>query len=207
MEVTLVSEKIVCFLDEPAMKYECSSGTAMRRSNGRKTDALTKAAAHAPLSPCGRGAGGEGAVDQRQFVKTLRRDMTEAERGLWFHLRAHRFDGRKFRRQQALGPYVADFVHFAARLIVEADGGHHGESARDSTRDAWLASHGFRVLRFWNDEILQRTDAVLQAIAAALQEAASLRGPSPATGGEGRNQPRCRWSGKEHRAPCRIMDR
>lgn len=173
----------------------------------QETAALTKAAGHAPLSPCGRGAGGEGAVDQRQFVKTLRRDMTEAERRLWFHLRAHCFNGRKFRRQQALGPYVADFVHFAARLIVEADGGHHGESTRDSTRDAWLASHGFRVLRFWNDEILQRTDAVLQAIAAALQEAASLRGPSPARGGEKRNQPRCRWSGKEHGVLCLIMDR
>ncbi|WP_386065952.1 endonuclease domain-containing protein [Tahibacter sp. UC22_41] len=116
-------------------------------------------------------------MDQRQFVKTLRRDMTEAERRLWFHLRAHRFEGQKFRRQQALGPYVVDFVHFAARLVVEADGSQHGESARDSTRDAWLASRGFRVLRFWNDEILQRTEAVIEAIAAALREAA----PSPPT--------------------------
>jgi very-short-patch-repair endonuclease len=111
-------------------------------------------------------------VDQRQFVKVLRRDMTEAERRLWFHLRAHRFVGQKFRRQQALGPYVVDFVHFAARLIVEADGSQHGESRRDLMRDAWLTNHGFRVLRFWNDEVLQRTDAVLETIAAALQEAA-----------------------------------
>ena len=107
-------------------------------------------------------------MDQRQFTKNLRQNMTDAEQLLWKHLRAHRMDGQKFRRQQPLGPYIVDFVHFAQRLIVEADGGQHAGAAHDATRDAWLQSQGFRVLRFWNNDILLRTDAVLEAIWAAL---------------------------------------
>jgi len=105
-------------------------------------------------------------MEQRQFAKALRQNMTDAERLLWRHLRAHRLDGEKFRRQQPLGPYIVDFVHFGARLIVEADGGQHGGAA-DEVRDAWLRRQGFRVLRFWNNEILQQTDAVLTSIWAA----------------------------------------
>ncbi|MCZ8093869.1 MAG: DUF559 domain-containing protein [Acidovorax sp.] len=101
-------------------------------------------------------------MDQRQFTKNLRQNMTDAKQLLWRHLRAHRMDGQKFRRQQPLGPYIVDFVHFAQRLIVEADGGQH------AARDAWLQSQGFRVLRFWNNDILLRTDAVLEAIWTAL---------------------------------------
>lgn len=107
-------------------------------------------------------------MDQRQFSKNLRQNMTDAEQLLWKHLRAHRMDGQKFRRQQPVGPYIVDFVHFAQRLIVEADGGQHAGSAHDEVRDAWLHSQGFRVLRFWNNDILLRTDAVLEAIWAAL---------------------------------------
>ena len=77
-------------------------------------------------------------MDQRTFAKHLRRNMTDAEHVLWRHLRAHRFDGQKFRRQQPIGPYVVDFVHFGARLIVEADGGQHAVSPKDVVRDAWL---------------------------------------------------------------------
>jgi very-short-patch-repair endonuclease len=107
-------------------------------------------------------------VEAPRFAKQLRKEMTEAEHLLWLHLRAHRLDGQKFRRQQPIGPYIVDFVQFDARLIVEADGGQHNESASDRTRDAWLASQGFRVLRFWNHDILQRTDAVLESIWAAV---------------------------------------
>ncbi|WP_218140258.1 endonuclease domain-containing protein [Solimonas aquatica] len=96
--------------------------------------------------------------------------MSDAECHLWFHLRAHRFAEQKFRRQQPIGPYVVDFVHFAARVIVEADGGQHCESASDARRDAWLKAQGFTVLRFWNDEILLRTPQVLEAIEQALRE-------------------------------------
>lgn len=103
-------------------------------------------------------------MDQRQFTKTLRQNMTDAEQLLWQHLRAHRMDGQKFRRQQPIGPYIVDFVHFGLRLIVEADGGQHVDSEHDATRDAWLRSEGFTLLRFWNNDILHNTDAVLESI-------------------------------------------
>ncbi|MBS0506224.1 MAG: endonuclease domain-containing protein [Proteobacteria bacterium] len=114
-------------------------------------------------------------MHQRDFSKTLRQNMTDAEQLLWRQLRAHRLDGQKFRRQQAIGPYIVDFVHFGARLIVEADGGQHADSPHDRARDAWLRGQGFAVLRFWNDDILLRTDAVLEAIWNALHAGA----PSP----------------------------
>jgi len=100
----------------------------------------------------------------RSFAKSLRQNMTDAEQLLWRHLRAHRMNGQKFRRQQPIGPYIVDFVHFGARMIVEADGGQHLASPSDANRDAWLQQQGFAVLRFWNDDILQRTDSVLEAI-------------------------------------------
>jgi len=121
-------------------------------------------------------------MDQCAFAKTLRRNMTDAEHLLWRHLRAHRFDGQKFRRQQPIGPYVVDFVHFGSRVIVEADGSQHAESPKDAGRDAWLKEQGFRVLRFWNHDILQRTEAVLEAIWTALREAPLSPDPSPARG-------------------------
>ncbi|MFT4230106.1 MAG: endonuclease domain-containing protein [Microbacterium sp.] len=114
-------------------------------------------------------------MHQRAFAKTLRQNLTDAERRLWKHLRAHRLDGQKFRRQQPIGSYGVDFVHFGARLIVEADGGQHADSPHDAARDAWLRNQGFTVLRFWNDDILLRTEAVLEAIWAASR----ARAPSP----------------------------
>lgn len=114
-------------------------------------------------------------MDQRQFTKTLRQNMTDAEQLLWRHLRAHRMDGQKFRRQQPIGPYIVDFVHFGLRLIVEADGGQHVDSEHDAARDAWLHSQGFTLLRFWNNDILHNTDAVLEAIWNAVRADA----PSP----------------------------
>ncbi|NJO56308.1 MAG: endonuclease domain-containing protein [Rhodospirillales bacterium] len=111
-------------------------------------------------------------MHQRQFAKTLRQAMTDAEQLLWRHLRAHRLDGQKFRRQQPIGPYIVDFVHFGARLIVEADGGQHNASDRDSVRDAWLEQQGFKVMRFWNHDILQNPEGVLSSIHAALEQPA-----------------------------------
>ena len=74
---------------------------------------------------------------------------------------------------------MVDFVHFSARVIVEADGGQHNDSADDQARDAWLAAQGFKVLRFWNNEILQSADAVLAMIWAAVTEAPSPPTPLP----------------------------
>jgi len=114
-------------------------------------------------------------MDQRQFAKTLRKNMTDAEQLLWRHLRAHRMCDQKFRRQQPIGPYIVDFVHFGARLVVEADGGQHNGSANDAVRDAWLRGQGFTVLHYWNDEILQNIEAVLEAILKELAKSV----PSP----------------------------
>ncbi|MBI2396718.1 MAG: endonuclease domain-containing protein [Xanthomonadales bacterium] len=106
-------------------------------------------------------------------ARELRGRSTEAEARLWYHLRAHRLDGLKFKRQQPIGQFIVDFACFERNLIVEADGSQHLESEPDRDRDAWLAAQGFRVLRFWNDDILQRTERVLESILYA------LRGPSP----------------------------
>jgi len=118
-------------------------------------------------------------LKQLEFAKKLRRQMTDAETLLWRHLRNHRLDGRKFRRQQPIGPYIVDFVHFGARLIVEADGGQHLQSVHDLQRDAWLRSQGFNILRFWNDDILLRSDAVLEMIWQALRASPSPPAPLP----------------------------
>lgn len=95
--------------------------------------------------------------------------MTDAERLLWHHLRRDVL-GVRFRRQVPLGPFIVDFACFAARLVVEVDGGQHLESCRDSDRDRWLESQGFRVIRFWNHEVLQRTVEVLAEIDAKVSE-------------------------------------
>jgi very-short-patch-repair endonuclease len=111
--------------------------------------------------------------------------MTDSEIALWRHLRAHRLNGEKFRRQQPIGRYVVDFVHFGARLIVEADGGQHNRSAADERRDTWLRAQGFTVMRFWNNEIMQNLAGVLETITAAVSElstqaVAPARAPAPA---------------------------
>jgi very-short-patch-repair endonuclease len=104
---------------------------------------------------------------KQEFARRLRRTMTDAERRLWYHLRDRRLVGRKFRRQVPIGPYVADFACLEAMLVVEVDGGQHADGA-DAARDAFLRCHGFAVLRFWNNDVLTRTQAVLATIHAAL---------------------------------------
>ena len=111
-------------------------------------------------------------VDRRRIriARELRSRMTDAELLLWRHLRRRQLDGRKFRRQHPLGPYVVDFVCLEARLVLELDGGQHAEQVgRDQRRDAWLGERGFRVLRFWNHDVLLRTEAVLEVILAELR--------------------------------------
>ena len=97
-----------------------------------------------------------------QRAKELRRDLTEAEALLWYHIR-HDVPA-KFRRQEPIGGYICDFVCYRYRLIVELDGSQHADSAHDTRRDAWLRSQGFTVLRFWNDEVMQTCDEVLETI-------------------------------------------
>ena len=104
---------------------------------------------------------------QRGHAQQMRRDGTDAERRLWNRLRDGRLDGLKFRRQVPVGKYIADFACFESRLIVEVDGGQHAESREDRKRDADLAVRGFRLLRFWNHDVLKSTDDVLLTIYAA----------------------------------------
>ena len=111
-----------------------------------------------------------------QIAKTLRHRMTDTERLLWTQLRAHRMTPWKFKRQQPLGPYIVDFVCFQAHLVIEVDGGQHQDSAADLARDAWLEGQGFRVLRFWNNEVLKEMPAVLEKIIEVLSPSATAPG-------------------------------
>src|SRR5215469_4007540 len=108
------------------------------------------------------------------LARRLRRDATDAERRLWYRLRSRQIDGAKFVRQEPIGPYVVDFVCRELRLIIEVDGGQHATDKRDAVRDRWLAEQGYRVMRFWNNEVLANTSGVLEEIVAALSEAASV---------------------------------
>src|SRR5438445_8343002 len=114
--------------------------------------------------------------------------MTEAERRIWRHLRAHRFQGASFRRQLPIGPYVVDFVCLDARLIVEIDGGQHAveEAERDKKRDAWLRTQGFEILRFWNNDVIGNLRGVLELIAEALRQPPPASLTLPRKGGRDR---------------------
>ncbi|WP_404714284.1 endonuclease domain-containing protein [Sphingomonas sp. MMS24-J13] len=133
-----------------------------------------------PESPSPFMGEGLGRGPIRERARALRRNQTEAEQSLWKLLRAKRFERWKFRRQYPIGYYIVDFACPAARLIVEADGSQHVESAHDARRDAWLASQGWRVIRFWNHHILNEQESVLTAIFNALSD--PLPNPSPIKG-------------------------
>jgi len=106
----------------------------------------------------------------RDRARALRKNLTDAEKRLWRELRHVQLDGLKFRRQAPIGPFIGDFVCFERKLIVELDGGQHAERvAQDEARTTWLASQGFRVVRFWNCEVFEDLDAVLQVIVEALR--------------------------------------
>lgn len=125
-------------------------------------------------------AGGRGRALAR--AREMRRNPTEAERVLWSLLRNKRLSGWKWKRQEEIGAYIVDLVCYSARLIVEADGSQHIDNAYDDGRDAWLRSQGFRVLRFYNNDILARRDAVLTSILNALESGeAGIEPASPLT--------------------------
>jgi len=105
----------------------------------------------------------------KQRSRQLRRNMTDAERLLWRALRKEQAGGYKFRRQHPLGRFILDFVCLDTKLIIEVDGGQHSEQAEyDQARAIWLEEQGFRVLRFWNNDVLSNTEAVTQTIWQAL---------------------------------------
>lgn len=94
------------------------------------------------------------------FARAMRADPTPAENRLWQMVRGRRLGGLKFKRQEPMGPYIVDFVCHDRRLIVEVDGGQHSQSQQDRIRDGYFDEAGYRVLRFWNDEVMQNADGV-----------------------------------------------
>ena len=119
----------------------------------------------------------------KSLARKLRKEATDAELMLWKHLRAHRMAGYKFRRQVVIEPYIVDFLCLEARLIVEVDGGQHLEQVEDDLkRSVFLESLGYKVIRYWNHEILDDLQSVLENIHRYLIESPS---PQPSPGGRG----------------------
>jgi very-short-patch-repair endonuclease len=126
-------------------------------------------------------------------AKSMRSEMTDAERTLWMRLRAHRLNGLSFRRQTPIGPFIVDFVCHQLNLVIELDGGQHAtddETERDLKREQWLQSKGYRVLRFWNSDVLRQCDSVVQKILEVIAEAlppsrSATRTDLPLKGGGG----------------------
>ena len=107
----------------------------------------------------------------KRLQRTLRDEMTDAEKVLWRVLRSRQVSGLKFRRQHPFGDYILDFVCLESKLVIEVDGGQHGERAEeDEIRTQNLLTAGFRVLRFWNNEVLQEIEAVKERIWRAVEE-------------------------------------
>ena len=103
--------------------------------------------------------------DPTQRARQLRRDSTEAEQRLWRILRNRQLGGHKFRRQAPIGPFIVDFVCIERRLVIEVDGSQHQEQIDyDEDRTRFIESEGYRVLRFWNNEVLTELESVAEAI-------------------------------------------
>ena len=104
------------------------------------------------------------------IARNLRRRSTDTERFLWRHIRAKQLEDLKFRRQQPIGDYIVDFVCFEKRVIIELDGGQHTydtEKNKDLIRDKWFEEQGYKVLRFWNNDVLENMNGVLEMIGEA----------------------------------------
>jgi very-short-patch-repair endonuclease len=105
------------------------------------------------------------------IARRLRRDSTDAERALWRRLRGRRLEGYKFRRQVPFDPYIADFVCDDAKLVIEVDGGQHDwDREKDEIRTRYIEAFGFRVIRYWNNDVLSNMDGVLQQILIELKQ-------------------------------------
>jgi very-short-patch-repair endonuclease len=99
-----------------------------------------------------------------RHAKAMRHIPTGAEKKLWRLLRSRQLESYKFRRQVPMGTFIADFVCHEKKIIVEVDGGQHAGNARDAARDQWFADAGYRVLRYWNNDVLKNPNGVLEAI-------------------------------------------
>ncbi len=148
-----------------------------------------------PPSPSGRGAGGEGRTikvplptDLKAFARELRELQTDAESAMWYLLRDRRFFGFKFRRQHPMQPYVLDFYCQELKLAVELDGGQHNQAAetkRDAGRTAELERRGLKLVRYWNNEVLNQTESVLEDLMLRVHQLGVSLTPSPSPEGRG----------------------
>jgi very-short-patch-repair endonuclease len=117
------------------------------------------------------------------LAQSLRNHATDAERHFWRHLSRRQLRGYKFSRQMPIGPFVCDFLCRDAQLVVEIDGGQHDRNAdRDASHTHYLEAEGFRVIRFWNNDVLENVEGVLTSILGALQAGPP---PTPPAGGRG----------------------
>ena len=122
---------------------------------------------------------------QRTHARNMRKSMTDAERLLWRSLRDRRFAHCKFRRQHPIGPYITDFACIAQKLVIELDGGQHAkQQAYDARRTRYLEEYGYRVIRFWDNEVLGNIEGVLASILQALEPPH----PCPLPGGARENE-------------------
>ncbi|MDZ4132728.1 MAG: endonuclease domain-containing protein, partial [Dethiobacteria bacterium] len=130
-------------------------------------------------------------IKQKQYTtnpklaKSLRKSSTDAELLLWRYLRNRSFEGVKFRRQQPFGPYIVDFISLNDKLIIELDGGQHNleaEKVRDKVRDQYIEDEGYKVMRFWNNDLTNNIEGVLESIRLALLKDSPSPRPSPPEG-------------------------
>jgi very-short-patch-repair endonuclease len=114
------------------------------------------------------------------LAKKLRKNSIDAERLLWKYLRSKTIEGLKFRRQQPIENYIVDFVCFEKKIVIELDGGQHAvEKEKDTERDGWLESQGFKVLRFWNNDVLMNIQGVLKMVKTNCLRQTITTSPSP----------------------------
>ena len=113
-------------------------------------------------------------------AQNLRNNATPAERLLWRYLSRRQFDGWKFSRQMPVGPYICDFLCRELNLVIEVDGGQHCDSPTDPVRTAYLKREGFKVVRYWNNEVRENVDGVIQNLRLLIGQPHPL--PPPASG-------------------------
>jgi very-short-patch-repair endonuclease len=147
-------------------------------------------------SPAPRGKAGMGVRKAVQRAREFRRNPTDTERKLWHHIRDKQIENFRFRRQRPIGKYIVDFICLEANLVIELDGGQHAEQQQyDAERTKYLIAQGLHVLRYWNNDVMQNIEGVLEDIRAALMQ----RTPSqPLTNGNPCGAPR---EGKEQTVP------
>jgi very-short-patch-repair endonuclease len=135
-------------------------------------------------SPAKRGKAGMGVRKIVQRARELRRNPTDTERKLWHHIRDKQIENYRFRRQRPIGKYIVDFICLEANLVIELDGGQHADQQQyDAERTKYLTAQGLHVLRYWNNDVMQNIEGVLEDILAALLQRTPSQ-PSPRKGKE-----------------------